>query len=156
MRVAAIIALVLLIGGCGGGGSTTSPPADSPSPSTTWPAYPGPATNPPTEEAYTPEPVTYRLKDAKTLCKVLKRSKGVSGNRTFLGVDTQNEYDTKGIKTVGCVLGALDTPKYVIKMMNGTTALMGVQKIKVDGLKYRWTYHPENVFDLIIIDTEVS
>ena len=68
----------------------------------------------------------------------------------------QNEYDTKGIKSVGCVLAALDTPKYVVKMMNGTTAMMGVQKIKDDGLRYRWSYHPDNGFDLIIIDTNAQ
>lgn len=150
MRFAVIPGLLLLLAGCGGGGTVTSP-SESPSPSASWPAYPGPADNSSNETA-TAEPVTYRLKDAKTLCKALKRSRGLSGNRAFLAVDTANEYDTKGVKTVGCVLGALDTPKYVIKMMEGTTALMGAQKVKVDGLKYRWTYHPDNGLDLIIVD----
>lgn len=149
MQRAFIPGLLLVLAGCAGGGSATSP-SESPSVSS-WPAYPGPATNEP-DTTYTAEPVTYRLKDAKTLCKVLKRSKGLSGNRAFLAVDTANEYDTKGVKTIGCVLGALDTPKYVIKMMSGTTALMGVQKVKADGLKYRWSYHPDNGLDLIIID----
>ncbi len=155
MRNAAAIVLVLILGGCGAG-STTAASTNSPSPSPPAQSLPGPEGTPEPTDYYTPEPVTYRLQEAKKTCKLLKMSKGLSGNRTFLGVDTANEYDNKGIKTVGCVLGALDTPKYVIKMMNGTTALMGIQKIKIDGLKYRWSYHPDNGFDVIIIDTEVA
>ncbi len=147
MHRAVIPGLIIVLAGCAGGGSVVSS-SQSPTAASPWPTYPGPATNPPN----TPEPVTYRLQEVKAVCKAMRRSKGLSGSRAFLAVDTANEYDTKGIKTIGCVLSALDTPKYVIKMMEGTTALMGIQKIKADGLKYRWSYHPDNGLDLIVID----
>jgi hypothetical protein len=57
---------------------------------------------------------------------------------------------------VATILAALGTPDYVIQQMDSTTSLQGVVTSSWDGIEASWTYHPDNGFDLQLVDTEVT
>lgn len=59
----------------------------------------------------------------------------------------------KDIREVACILDHLGTSGAVRNELAQTTALMGRQSDESDGLKYEWSYHPDNGLDLIITET---
>jgi len=65
-------------------------------------------------------------------------------------VDTRSEYGSRA--GMECVLRKLGTSESIKAQMDRTTALMGVQDAKHDGLDYSWSYHPKNGVNLVITD----
>ena len=57
------------------------------------------------------------------------------------------------IASIECVLGALDTPQYVIAQMNETRALDGTQRgswtAQGATITASWTFHPDNGLDIV-------
>lgn len=54
------------------------------------------------------------------------------------------------VNSVVCVLRRLDTPEAVVQHVDTTRALDGQQTDEWDGVKARWTYHPEAGLQMVI------
>ena len=75
-----------------------------------------------------------------------------------ISFDTQGEedyasdgpYDT--VEDIACALNELETPDYVVEHMDNTRALDGQQTDEWDTFEARWSYHPDNGFEMTIID----
>jgi hypothetical protein len=52
------------------------------------------------------------------------------------------------VEDVVCVVSALDAPDSVVSRMANTTALMGQQTAKWDGVTALWSYHPNRGLDI--------
>jgi len=95
------------------------------------------------------------LQIARTYCKKVEEAAGMryvsvtDGGRSML-VDTRSEHG--GVEGMVCMLSFIGTPRWVLSAMSSTTALQGVQTAKAKGYSYRWTYHPDNGFNLIVRD----
>lgn len=119
-----------------------------------------PATVAPTVEpsaAPVPKPRTqtaYRTcKKLKSIYKGMQYVETADDGATIL-IDTKDE--SNPTEAVGCILSMLETPKSVISAVESTTALAGVQEDEADGISYRWSYHPDNGMNMIIVDEEWS
>lgn len=66
------------------------------------------------------------------------------------GTNTVDDYFTE----MFAILTALDTPSYVVNQMEATTSLMGLREADWDGIHAEWSYHPDNGFDVTLVDTE--
>ena len=71
-------------------------------------------------------------------------------------LDTKGEDDRDGdtIAVVACYLRELETPDYVIQHIDSTRSLDGQQTEEWDGIKARWTYHPDRGLIITLVDTE--
>ena len=63
--------------------------------------------------------------------------------------DTGSTGDVDG---VGCAVVDLNTPDRIITNMDATSAMMGRQSEKANGLLYEWSYHPDTGMQLVISD----
>lgn len=93
----------------------------------------------------------------QTKLEVAVQSCGLeSGESIFLDQDGQGLYvDGEGDNTEGlevedvvCIVSALDAPDSVVSRMANTTALMGQQTAKWDGITALWNYHPDSGLDI--------
>lgn len=57
---------------------------------------------------------------------------------------------TLDVADLVCVLGALDTPMYVLRRVEGTRAIDGRQSESWGSFEASWTYHPDNGLDMLI------
>lgn len=100
-------------------------------------------------------PTSTRLEEARDICKIIggagRKYVSLADDGATMLVDTESENGS--VEFTACVLSAIDTPDSTFAKMDGTTALQGVQTAKHDGFKMRWTYHPDNGFQLIVEDT---
>jgi hypothetical protein len=92
------------------------------------------------------------LRDAFTSCKdihMVQHVRLADAGHTII-VNTHSENGS--VKGVGCVLAILDTPKSIMSRVSSTNALMGSQHATADGLRYDWSYHPDNGLQMVITD----
>ncbi|MBP8880676.1 MAG: membrane lipoprotein lipid attachment site-containing protein [Dermatophilaceae bacterium] len=75
------------------------------------------------------------------------------GGKTLL-FDTKGKEDITGdrLEDVVCVLSKLGIPKSVTAHMDATRALDGQQTDEWDGIKARWSYHPDSGMRLTLVD----
>jgi hypothetical protein len=68
--------------------------------------------------------------------------------------DTKGKEDITGdrLEDVVCVLSKLGIPKSVTAHMDATRALDGQQTDEWDGIKARWSYHPDSGMRLTLVD----
>jgi hypothetical protein len=59
-------------------------------------------------------------------------------------------------ESIATILTSLDLPDYVINQTDATTSLQGVVTASWDGIEASWTYHPDNGFDLKLVDTQLT
>jgi hypothetical protein len=59
---------------------------------------------------------------------------------------------TVNVDGLVCILDRLGTSSALIEDMASTTSMMGRQKDEEHGLKYAWSYHPDNGMDMTIRD----
>lgn len=99
-------------------------------------------------------PVQSRIEKAAADCFV---NKHVADAGKSISFDTKGDEDDDGdpIESVGCVLGDLNTPDYVIEHIDATRALDGSQTDHWKGLEARWAYHPDNGLNITVIDTKM-
>jgi hypothetical protein len=66
--------------------------------------------------------------------------------------------DTEGNASAGlplvCIFEELKTPLAIRSDVENTTALQGQKTADQDGLKYSWSYHPDNGMDMIITEAD--
>ena len=127
---------------------TDAEPIGGETPSTQSPAAtPAPTPSPSRTREFTD------LQLARMYCKKVADADGmryvsVTDGGSSMLVDTKSEHgDVEGMV---CMLSFVGTPKWVLSAMSSTTALQGVQTAKAKGYSYRWTYHPDNGFNLIV------
>ncbi len=65
-------------------------------------------------------------------------------------IDTQS--DEGALKGLTCLFDKLGTSSAVRAQVASTTAMMGAQEGRDDGLSYRWSYHPENGLNMTITE----
>lgn len=77
------------------------------------------------------------------------------GGKTLIG-DGKGEEDASGlsIQQIVCPLLQLKAPTAVVSHMDSTRALDGQQTDEWDGIKARWTYHPDAGFSVTLVDTK--
>ncbi len=63
-----------------------------------------------------------------------------------LTIDGKGEKDAFGasIDDIGCLLGAIDVPDYVLSQMSATRALDGTLSASWEGISASWSYHPDS------------
>jgi hypothetical protein len=49
-----------------------------------------------------------------------------------------------------CILQTLKTPESITAEIGRTTAMMGAQQADSGGLRYSWSYHPDNGVNMVI------
>ena len=128
-KTVATLTAVLALAGCGAGASGSA--ESSPSPS-----------------SYVPG----RFEAAKITCRA---ASPLSDGGKTLTFDTKGEEDTSGdsIDDMWCVLTKLKITTAVTSHMESTRALDGQQTDEWDGVKARWTYHPDSGVGLTLGDT---
>lgn len=133
------VAALSLVASCAASGSDSAadPQSSSPSPSPT-----------PTEEAGP------SLDQAYVDCSTSKGGKTISSgdDGDTLIIDTGSEYGS--IEGAVCVFTSLETPEAIIASIESTTAMMGVQDADDQGLRYQWSYHPDNGLNVIITNSD--
>lgn len=75
----------------------------------------------------------------------------VSDNGSTLSVDMMGEedYTGAGYGDVLCIIGAVETPSYIISAMESTRALDGRQHDEFNGIEVSWSYHPDSGLDIL-------
>lgn len=76
------------------------------------------------------------------------------GGKTIFA-DTKGKEDAAGlsVEQVTCVLQQLGVTRAVLQHMDSTRALDGQQTDEWDGIKARWTYHPNAGLGLTLVDS---
>jgi len=113
-------------------------------------------------EVITTDPAAIEAANSTTVLEDAVSDCGVEGNEFFdvgdegysLNIDGKPDKKKRGAKLADtiCVLFAIEVPDSVIGRMENTTSLQGVQEAEWDTFTVRWTYHPDNGFDVIIED----
>lgn len=119
------------------------------------------------DDAPTTEPATGSDDPALNVTRFEEATMGITnqhievtddGSSIIMDGPYESEYlpgaGKKYIQSLAIVLANLDTPDYVIEQMESTTSLMGVREASWDGIDASWSYHPDNGFDLVLVDTE--
>jgi hypothetical protein len=77
------------------------------------------------------------------------------GGKTLIG-DGKGKEDASGlsIQQMVCPLELLQAPTAVVSHMDSTRALDGQQTDEWDGIKARWTFHPDNGFAVTLVDSK--
>lgn len=100
-----------------------------------------------------------RLATAAIDCELAPYVKD-SGKTVIL--DTQGEEDDRldgpypEMEQLACLLDAMETPDYIRDHMANTTGNDGLQTDTWDGIEARFKYHPDNGFDLVLVDMELQ
>lgn len=138
MKYLAALVLIVPLAACGGA------PASTPTLAPTVVQSPTP----------TPTPQS-RIVAASNACPRTLNEPADGGKSLFL--DTKGTDDREGdpIEYVSCILGKLNTPDYVVRHIDSTRALDGQQIEEWDGIKARWTYHPDDGLQITLVDSEV-
>lgn len=132
MKRLATLALIPLLTACAGGPTSTPTPT-------------------PTEA---PKP---RLAQAAWACP--RGSNAIRDGGLSLAFDTPGKDDRgKGdeMTMVACVLAELKAPSHVVSHISSTRALDGQQTDEWDGIKARWTFHPDAGLNLTLVDTQMQ
>ena len=92
-----------------------------------------------------------RLEKAMTSCK------DSADGAAFQLADGGDSIIINGAKSgdipgLACVLMYLETPQSIVAEMDSTTAMMGRQSEEAHGVKYDWSYHPDNGIDMVITE----
>lgn len=151
----AVALLSLSLSGCGSASTQSKPSATTTAPSALDKAQAEAAAVPRFEKAVkscSALPATVLADQGKTL--------------TMNGVSASNAELSKALASAGigsgevalpmadvqCALSALDMPASISAKMAQTTALMGMQTDTWDGIEVSWSYHPDNGFNVILVD----
>ena len=94
------------------------------------------------------------LSSALSACGLSETAEGVTlgdgGKALFLDGEGEEDWSGMSYSDQICVLDELKVPEIVMKQMEKTSSLMGVQDAEWDGLSAKWTYHPDKGFELSI------
>ena len=71
------------------------------------------------------------------------------GGKSLLFSDVK--YDA-GVKAIACMFVQLKTSEALVSNLDSTTAMMGRQSAEDHGLKYEWSYHPDNGINMTITE----
>jgi hypothetical protein len=90
------------------------------------------------------------FQDAVDLCAT---SNGVlvsdGGNTLSVDMMGEEDYIGAGYGDVLCIIGAVNTPSYIVSAMESTRALDGRQHDEFDGIDVSWSYHPDSGLDIL-------
>lgn len=126
MKKLTALTLVVLLAGCGG----------------------APAATP------TPSAAESRIVTAAKACPGARNAHGDGGKSMTLDTKGEDDRDGDTMAVVACYLRELETPDYVIQHIDSTRSLDGQQTEEWDGIKARWTYHPNRGLIITLVDTE--
>lgn len=90
------------------------------------------------------------FQDAVDLCAA---SNGVlvsdGGNTLSVDMMGEEDYVGAGYGDVLCIIGAVETPSYIISAMESTRALDGRQHDTFNDIDVSWSYHPDSGLDIV-------
>lgn len=114
-----------------------------------------PSGSTPSTSSASPSPTTTRLQRVYESCPFSPGPK-VGDAGMSLDIDTKGEEDAgRGdpVEVIDCVLSGLAAPDHIRSHVGSTRALDGQQVDEWDGLRARWTYHPDSGLRLTVVDT---
>lgn len=97
-----------------------------------------------------------RFADARDACGIGSQVSVDDGGRTVTvsGIGKDEKGASLRMEQTDCLLEKLNVSSAVKKHMETTRALDGQQTDEWDGIKARWTYHPDDGLNLILQDTQ--
>ncbi|MBE3073473.1 MAG: hypothetical protein IMZ75_00775 [Actinobacteria bacterium] len=96
-----------------------------------------------------------RFEKAVKSCSALPASVLADRGKTITMTAETDSYRGEGslpMDDVLCPLVALNMPTSISAKMSNTTSLMGMQTDTWDGVEVSWSYHPDNGFNVILVD----
>jgi len=96
-----------------------------------------------------------RFEKAVKSCSALPASVLADQGKTITMTAETDSYRGEGslpMDDVLCPLVALNMPTSISAKMSNTNSLMGMQTDEWDGVQVSWSYHPDNGFNVILVD----
>ena len=85
----------------------------------------------------------------KAISRCMKSSSVLSSDGLSLFIDSENEFDYRGLEDILSVIDVLGLPDSLADEMGRTSALMGLQVENYNGFEISWTYHPDDGLDVL-------